>query len=81
MEFANLKALISLVENGTITLAATDLNRVPSAITTRIQQLEDDLGVQLFLREKKRLLVTSKGLSLYEYACRIVALVSEVKTR
>ncbi|MFV5515932.1 LysR family transcriptional regulator [Acinetobacter gerneri] len=76
MEISELKTLISLVETGSVTATARELNRVPSAITSRIQQLEDHLGIPLFYREKKRLIVTSKALELYEYACQIVKLVN-----
>lgn len=76
MELFELKTLISLVETGSVTVTAKELNRVPSAITTRIQQLEDGLGIKLFVREKKRLIATSKALELYEYACQIVKLVN-----
>ncbi|MEX9542375.1 LysR family transcriptional regulator, partial [Escherichia coli] len=37
------------------TRAATRLGRVPSNITTRIQQLETDLGEQLFIRQGKQM--------------------------
>ncbi|AIR71694.1 LysR family transcriptional regulator [Dickeya fangzhongdai] len=79
MEIVDLKTLISLVEQGSVTRAAQALNRVPSAITTRLQQLESTLGVTLFLREKKRFILTPEGQSLYIYAQRIVALVEEAE--
>ncbi|WP_230369844.1 helix-turn-helix domain-containing protein [Paludibacterium denitrificans] len=46
----------TVLQEGGITRAANRLNRVQSNITTRIRQLEDDLGVALFLREGKRLI-------------------------
>ncbi|MEQ9947853.1 LysR family transcriptional regulator [Pectobacterium aroidearum] len=79
MEVVDLKTLIALVEQGGITQAARTLNRVPSAITTRLQQLESSLGVALFLREKKRFILTTEGRSLYDYAKRIVELVDEAE--
>lgn len=79
MELADFKTIVSVVENGSITLAAKELNRVPSGITTRIQQMEDALAVSLFLREKNRLHVTPKGRVLYDYARRILELVSEAE--
>jgi DNA-binding transcriptional LysR family regulator len=81
MEIADLKTLISVVEHGSVTQAAKKLNRVPSGITTRILQLEESLGVQLFLREKKRLLVTPQGQELCDYAKRIMNLLDEAETR
>jgi DNA-binding transcriptional LysR family regulator len=81
MEIADLKTLVSVVDNGSITLAAKELNRVPSGITNRILHLEESLGVQLFLREKKRLLVTPHGQELCVYAKKILHLLSEAETR
>ena len=79
MELADLKTLIAVIEAGGITHAAKELHRVPSSITARILQLEESLGVQLFLREKKRLLPTQKGRSLYEDARRIVELADKAE--
>lgn len=81
MDIADLKTFISIVDSGGITAAAKRLHRVPSSITARIQQLECSLGVQLFLREKKRLLLTREGQSLYNYAQRIVMLVQEAENK
>ncbi|WEF10421.1 LysR family transcriptional regulator [Pectobacterium actinidiae] len=81
VEIVDLKTLIALVEQGGITQAAKTLNRVPSAITTRLQQLESTLGVALFLREKKRFILTQEGRSLYDYAKRIIELVDEAENR
>lgn len=79
MEIADLKALVTVIEQGGITKAARELNRVPSGITTRILQLEESLGVKLFLREKKKLIVTPKGEELYDYAKKILGLVDEAE--
>lgn len=81
MEIADLKTLVAVVNHSSITRAAEDLHRVPSGVTTRILQLEESLGVQLFLREKKRLQVTPKGRELYEYATKIIDLLDEAERR
>ena len=81
MELADLRTLVSVMEAGSITAAAKELNRVPSGVTTRILQLEEELGVQLFLREKKRLYPTDKAHTLYGYARKILAMVDEAEDR
>lgn len=81
MEIADLKTLISVVEYNSIKRAAEELHRAPSGITTRIMQLEAELGVQLFLREKKRLFVTPQGRELCAYARRIMELLEEAEAR
>lgn len=81
MELADLKTLVTVIEQGGIAKAARELNRVHSGITGRIQQLEAALGVKLFLREKKRLTTTPKGYELYAYAKRILSLVDEAESK
>jgi DNA-binding transcriptional LysR family regulator len=79
MEISQLKTLIALIETGSITATAQRLNRVPSAITIRLQQLEDDLGTPLFMREKKSLVATPKAMLLYQYAKQIIELADEAE--
>ncbi|MEG6501607.1 LysR family transcriptional regulator, partial [Desulfovibrio sp. 1214_IL3152] len=81
MEMTDLRTLVSVMETGSITAAAKALNRVPSGVTMRILQLEESLGVQLFLREKKRLYPTDKAHTLHQYALRILALTEEAESR
>lgn len=79
MDLADLKTFAAVVESGSVTKAAKQLNRVPSGVTTRILHLEEMLGVSLFLREKKRLHVTPKGRLLHDYARRIMTTVAEAE--
>jgi len=44
MEFATLRIFKAVVDEGGISPAAKKLHRVPSNVTTRIQQLEAPLG-------------------------------------
>ncbi|MDI5829843.1 LysR family transcriptional regulator, partial [Salmonella enterica subsp. enterica serovar Kentucky] len=41
--------------------ASVPVHRVPSNLTTRIRQLEADLGVSLFIRENQRLRLSPAG--------------------
>src|SRR5215470_12089563 len=59
--------------------AAEKLNRVQSNVTTRIRQLEDDLGIDLFLREGKRLHLAPAGQLLLGYADRLLTLADEAR--
>ncbi|HJV06088.1 MAG TPA: LysR substrate-binding domain-containing protein [Chromobacteriaceae bacterium] len=69
----------TVLQEGGITRAANRLNRVQSNITTRIRQLEDDLGVALFLREGKRLIPSAAGQLLGDYAQRLLTLADEAR--
>jgi DNA-binding transcriptional LysR family regulator len=53
------------------------LHRVPSNLSTRLKQLEEQLGVDLFLRERQRLQLSPAGKVLLDYATRLFALHDE----
>lgn len=79
MDISDLEIFRCVVETGGITRAAERLHRVPSNVTTRVRQLEENLGVKLFLREGKRLRLSPAGEVLLGYANRILALAQEAR--
>ncbi|WP_312152669.1 putrescine utilization regulator PtrR [Atlantibacter hermannii] len=79
MDLTQLEMFNAVVETGSITAAARKVHRVPSNLTTRLRQLEDDLGVALFIRENQRLRLAPAGYSFLEYSKKILALVSEAR--
>ncbi|RZT41455.1 LysR family transcriptional regulator [Cupriavidus agavae] len=79
MDLAALEIFRTVVEAGGITRAAERLHRVQSNVTTRIRQLEQSLGVDLFVRDGRRMVLTPAGKTLYEYACRILKLSDEAR--
>lgn len=79
MDLSDLAIFKAVVEAGGITRAADRLHRVQSNVTTRIRQLEDDLGVPLFLRQGKRLQLAPAGQLLLGYADRLLALAEEAR--
>ena len=79
MDFADLRIFNTVVRAGGITRAAEKLHRVQSNVTTRIRQLEQDLGVPLFIREGKRLHLTPAGHLLIDYADRLLALAEDAR--
>jgi DNA-binding transcriptional LysR family regulator len=79
MDLADLRIFRSVVAEGGITRAAEKLNRVQSNVTTRVRQLEEDLGVALFIREGKRLHLSPTGKLLLDYADRLLDLAQEAR--
>ncbi|MBB3211815.1 DNA-binding transcriptional LysR family regulator [Herbaspirillum sp. Sphag1AN] len=77
MDFSSLEILCVVAEEGGITRAAQKLNRVQSNVTTRVQQLEEQLGVALFQREGKRMILTAEGERFIVYAKRLLSLAQE----
>src|SRR5215467_11118320 len=80
MDLSDLRIFATVVREGGVTRAAEKLNRVQSNVTTRIRQLEEDLGVALFIREGKRLHLAPAGQALLGYADRVLALAEEART-
>lgn len=79
MELSDLTIFRTVAESGGITRAAEKLNRVPSNVTTRIGQLEDDLGVKLFVREGRNIRLSPAGAILLEKAQRLLELARETR--
>ncbi|MCR9213185.1 MAG: LysR substrate-binding domain-containing protein [Proteobacteria bacterium] len=77
MELSDLRIFKAVVREGGITRAAESLHRVQSNVTTRIRQLEEELGVDLFVREGKRLHLSPTGKLLLTYADQLLALSEE----
>lgn len=79
MDLADLRIFRAVVEEGGITRAAEKLHRVQSSVSTRIRQLEEDLGAPLFLREGKKLHLSPAGAILLDYAARLLDLATEAR--
>ena len=79
MDLAALEIFRTVAAEGSVTRAAERLGRVQSNVTTRVQQLEEQLGATLFLREGKRMVLTPAGASLRGYADRLLALAEEAR--
>lgn len=79
MELSDLNVFRTVVQAGGITRAAEKLNRVQSNVTTRIRQLEDQLGVELFIRAGKKLHLSPAGKVLLDYAGRLLDLANEAR--
>ncbi|HKM97240.1 MAG TPA: LysR substrate-binding domain-containing protein [Buttiauxella sp.] len=79
MDLTQLEMFNAVAETGSISAAAVKVHRVPSNLTTRIKQLEADLGVELFIRENQRLRLAPAGHSFLSYSKRILALVDEAR--
>lgn len=80
MNGVNLRALEifrAIALEGSVSKAAEKLNRVQSNISTRLKQLEEQLGQKLFLRKKHGLLLTAQGSVLLRYADRLFELSME----
>lgn len=69
----------TVVREGGILRAAEKLHRVQSNVTTRIKQMEQRLGVTLFRRQGRRLVLTEAGQTLLTHADRLLKFADEAE--
>jgi DNA-binding transcriptional LysR family regulator len=79
MDLTALQIFAAVVEQGGVNKAAARLHRVPSNVTTRIKQLEEQLGAKLFAREGRRLTLSAEGKVLLAYAEQLLRLSAEAR--
>nr|WP_295111349.1 LysR family transcriptional regulator [uncultured Caulobacter sp.] len=72
MQLSQLRAFHAVAQTGSISAAAKMLNRAPSGVTVRIQQLEQDLRCELFLRDRQGMSLSPSGRLLLEHAQRLL---------
>jgi DNA-binding transcriptional LysR family regulator len=79
VDTAELEIFRAVAHERSVVRAARALNRVQSNVTTRIQNLEEELGASLFLRQNKRMELTPEGQRFLLYTERILATAEEAR--
>jgi DNA-binding transcriptional LysR family regulator len=72
MEIRQLKAFLAIAEAKTFTAGARRVNVTQAAISMQIRQLEDEVGLPLFTRTPRRVILTEAGEYLLERARKIL---------
>lgn len=72
MDFANLRAFISVAETGSFSAASEHLYLTQPAISKRIAALEEELDTELFDRVGRKISLTEAGKALYPRAQKIL---------
>lgn len=75
------KIFKAVADSGNISTTAKVLYLSQSAISQSIKTLEDSLGVRLFSRTSRGVMLTSDGKTLYEYVAQAIALLEAGETR
>ncbi|MFT5653239.1 MAG: DNA-binding transcriptional LysR family regulator, partial [Psychromonas sp.] len=76
MNTSDLNLFIRIVETGSLTETAKQLNITPAAVSSALRRLEKQLDLQLFIRTTRQLRITSQG-EQFLFHCRQALLALE----
>ncbi|MBM7567862.1 LysR family transcriptional regulator [Paenibacillus sacheonensis] len=79
MDLRALKTFEACVRLGHFQKAAEELQYAPSTVTLQIQRLEADLGVSLFVRDGKRVIVSEAGRWLHQEAAALLKSIGSIR--
>src|SRR6201996_979807 len=80
MDADDLRIVDAVARAGSMNRAAAGLNMVQSNVTSRIRLLEEELGVQLFVRHSRGVVPSEAGMRLLSYGEQILALFQQAIT-
>lgn len=72
--FTHLRSFHAVAEHRGFTSAAKSLNVSQPTVTTQVKELEERYGVELFLRQGRRVELTDAGRALFDISSRIMKL-------
>ncbi|MGR5285664.1 LysR family transcriptional regulator [Vibrio maritimus] len=73
LQFDNIASFVAVVEAGSFSSAARKLGKSQSTVSTAIQNLESDLGFNLFIRQNAKVTLTDKGKRLFHLSTPVVS--------
>lgn len=68
-----------LIKQGSLVATARELNLTPPAVSRRLTQMEERLGVRLLNRTTRRISLTNEGEIYFENASRILKEIEEME--
>ena len=77
MLLTQIDAFLTVAERRSVSEAATELYVTQPALTTRIKNLERELGVELFVRTPRGMRLTAEGRAFRAHAQRAVQSLAE----
>ena len=75
LDYHKLKIFKTVADTGSFSKAAQLLFLSQPTVTLQIKKIENYLGVTLFRRDKKNVVLTEEGKILYEYATKIMVFI------
>ncbi len=80
MDIRSIRYFLEVAQELNITRAAENLHMAQPPLSRQMQMLEEELGVELFVREKRRLHLTEEGLILKNRGAEILTLVEKTES-
>jgi DNA-binding transcriptional LysR family regulator len=81
MDLRHLRTFVTVAEQGTVSKASLRLRVAQPALSRQIGDLEAELGVRLFDRIRRRLVLTGEGEQLLEDCRAVLGAVSSLNER
>ena len=72
MTIQQLRYIVSVVENGTITEAAKKLYISQPSLSNAIKDIEEEVGITIFIRSRAGIVVTPEGMEFVGYARQVL---------
>ena len=79
-QIEDMQTFVRIVDAGSITKAAEQMNTVKSAVSRRLSDLERRLGVSLLTRTTRSQSLTESGKSYYQQSIRIIDDIEELES-
>ena len=79
-QFQEMRAFVRIVDLGSFTQAAASMDLAKSAVSRRLSELEERLGVQLIIRSTRRLSITDAGRRFYLDCIRLLSDLEEAES-
>ncbi len=80
MTLRHLQVFLAVCDAGSVTLAAENMHISQPSVSLTIKELRNFYGVELFERVSKKLVLTSEGRIVYDYALRIISQFNDMNT-
>ncbi len=81
MEIAQLRTLVHVAELGSLSKAADRMRIAQPALSRQVRMLEEELGVRLFVRHGRGMVLTEQGREVLTHTMRIMAELEEIRAR
>src|SRR5579862_1519214 len=79
MEFSQLRTLVCVAELGSLSKASDRLRIAQPALSRQVRMLEEELGVALFTRHGRGMVLTEQGRDVLKHATRIAGEMEEIR--